>query len=79
MSEMVERVARAIEAAREANPYMWHPDTEPARMYESIARAAIEAMREPTEEMLAVMRRKRLMGDRAAYIAGIDAALKEPA
>ena len=49
MSEMIERVALAIETKRrELNA---HPL---ARVYSELARAAIEAMREPTEEMKAV-------------------------
>ena len=45
MSEMIERVAEAI-AAREALMYPSHFDAK------ALARAAIEAMREPTEEMV---------------------------
>lgn len=45
MSEMIERVARAICDASHDNP---DPDW---RAYEHLARAAIEAMREPTEAM----------------------------
>lgn len=44
MSEMVEKVARAICRASGEDPYAW----------DSIARAAIEAMREPSEAMVAV-------------------------
>lgn len=45
MSEMIDRVAKAIEDA-DANGFSKLP-------YEAIARVAIEAMREPTVDMLA--------------------------
>jgi hypothetical protein len=44
MSEMVERVARAIAYSETADPEIWSAFVE-------VARAAIEAMREPTEQM----------------------------
>jgi hypothetical protein len=43
--EMVERVARAIAYSETADPEMWSAFVE-------VARAAIAAMREPTEAML---------------------------
>ena len=46
MSEMVERVARAIHDAMDIT------DSLDATAAETYARAAIEAMREPTEDML---------------------------
>jgi hypothetical protein len=45
MSEMVERVARAIAYSETADPEMWSAFVE-------VASAAIEAMREPTEAMV---------------------------
>jgi len=85
MSEMVERVARAIAAA--ADDTDWE-------LYRSEARAAIEAMREPTEAMLAAVipypenttvprptMEAATMADRLAFRSrwqdGIDAALAE--
>lgn len=76
MSEMIERVARAIE--QEIGPQ----DMDFAK----IARAAVEAMREPTEAMLEVAQDMyEPVGDRAmwppepkdAWPAMIDAALTE--
>lgn len=51
MSEMLERVALAIEAARGTVPPGYNSDLH-------IARAAIEAMREPTEEMIEAVARE---------------------
>lgn len=48
MSEMIERVARAI---IQAMPYTGDGPDDPKIDYPSVARAAIEAMREPTEDM----------------------------
>ena len=51
MSELIERVARAIRGCVSADD--WNFIDEIARkMYRREARAAIEAMREPTTEML---------------------------
>lgn len=61
MSEMVERVINAIRGPIAGN----------AASYEDIARAAIEAMREPTEEMCEAAECAAIM-----WNAGIDAALK---
>lgn len=51
MNEMIDRVARAMYDASRAKAvgpeYLWFPNEYDRRM----ARAAIEAMREPTEEM----------------------------
>ena len=61
MSEMVERVARAIAQADEQNggpPYDWRI-AQGKHVKEHLfdqARAAIEAMREPTEEMMKALR-----------------------
>lgn len=51
MSEMVKRVVRAIIRAEDecSNLYM----DEPSEMYAAVARAAIVAMQDPTEDMLA--------------------------
>lgn len=54
MSEMIERVAKAI-LATTGEPTMWDhyaPGTQ--EHYRSMARAAIEAMREPTAAMIEV-------------------------
>jgi hypothetical protein len=71
MSEMVERVALIMRAA------CAQPDT-----WENRARAAIEAMREPTEAMIAASNREwdGRMSHRSsgAWRAMIDAALAEP-
>lgn len=49
MDEMVERVARAVFAASGGRDY----DKAPMRgMYDKMARAAIEAMREPSDSMI---------------------------
>lgn len=49
MTEMIERVAKAI---REHEAYWWNRSDEPEDgLAETLARAAIEAMREPTEMM----------------------------
>lgn len=78
MSEMVERVARAIALAGGTEfdklPASHGPGFGMRQMYLSMARAAIEAMREPTEAMIAA-------GDEQScqetYRRMIDAALKE--
>lgn len=49
MSEMVERVARAV---AEFNEFSWEHCAQ--SHWIDLARAAIEAMREPTEEMIRV-------------------------
>lgn len=54
MSEMIERIARAIRAANaldDEGPYVGFKDAE-RRFDARLARAAIEAMREPTDDML---------------------------
>ena len=58
--DMIERVARAVEIAAKVNGRNW----------DKIARAAIEAMREPTEAMLDY-------GTRPTWQTMIDMALKE--
>ena len=58
MSEMVERVAKALyiaEIGPAIGPFDWDIDEAgevAARNYRKMARAAIEAMREPTEAMV---------------------------
>lgn len=61
MSEMVKRVAEAI---RKSEAYWWNrPDEPEDDLAETLARAAIEAMREPTEAMDAAARTEcRRMG-----------------
>ena len=76
MSEMVERVAAAIAAVE-------IPADTPVPIYEWYARAAIEAMREPTEAML-LARNDGFDGSsviqmRREYRAMIDAALNHKA
>lgn len=87
---MIERVARAIYAA-EGNTRAEPPDCTPRPMtlddeaaddretYFIYARAAIEAMREPTEAMerAAVVSWENYNGLAIAYTAMIDAALEE--
>jgi hypothetical protein len=57
MSEMVERVARALceqsyAKSDEKLPWYWHSETSDERdEWRAMARAAIEAMREPTDRM----------------------------
>jgi hypothetical protein len=69
MSEMIERVARAAYFAGEgidargafssANDAHWaHWWQEDRELHEAMARAAIEAMREPTKEMMSAMYRR---------------------
>lgn len=53
MSEMIERVAIAIRVARMGPEREWHTINEELREeYRRYARAAIEAMREPSSSML---------------------------
>lgn len=84
MSEMIERVAKAIYGGRKQyygahfpEPLPWEDAGEPIRkIFRALARAAIEAMREPTFEM------RRVSSFTAAEIdwpAMIDAALALPA
>lgn len=74
MSEMVERVARAMfEADRGGS---WDDVRENSKaMWRSFARAAIEAMREPTEAMINVGWRS-MNDERLPWEVMIDAALK---
>ena len=77
MSEMVERVSRAIEAAGKkwANEHPFdYWDEAPLEVY---ALAAIEAMREPTQEMLDVGPYEPYM-DAGVWAKMIDAALSAP-
>jgi hypothetical protein len=94
MSEMVERVARALqrddfETANEADA-VWNDQSEPdpyKESYRSSARAAIAAMREPTALMLFVARKMEADNEHRwvkavghdYWEAMIDAALAEPA
>lgn len=63
---MIERVAEAIKNCKEDG-------------YNAVARAAIEAMREPTKTMLKAGMREQGTTLQAEYIAMIDAALIWPA
>jgi hypothetical protein len=73
MSEMVERVALALWKDR-------YPDDEwnetDRRDFEGHARAAIEAMREPTQQMLDAMNGPD-EHERINFVAAIDAALRQ--
>lgn len=73
MSEsMVERVcSRALAKYDNPKHENWWPS------YEGRARAAIEAMREPTAGMFYAVRRECGADARSAWYAGIDAALEE--
>jgi hypothetical protein len=68
MSEMIERVAKAICAAYSNDPWD-NLDAHWLRVYRTEARAAIESMREPTGPMLSV-------GSDLMWRAMIDEALK---
>lgn len=71
MSEMVDRVAKALEARLKGNEFL---------SYEDAARAAIEAMREPTKRMaMAGYGANDMKPAKAAWTAMIDAALKSDA
>ena len=79
MSEMVERVARAIwqESVGRAEWYKWktfRPDAWGRCLSMAQARAAIEAMREPTETMEEAARYAE--GAHAIYTTMIDETLK---
>lgn len=73
MNEMIERVARAI-ADADMEDYM-----EFAHRYDAAARAAIEAMREPSEKMVLAGKavEPRHYTFSSSYLAMIDAALEE--
>ena len=74
MSEMVERVAKAIRVAA-AQAAKDELDQDRSIGFRSIATAAIAAMREPTEAMMAVQDRVRYLRDMWPEM--IDAALRE--
>jgi hypothetical protein len=82
MSEMVERVAKAaVEYLKRIQPAGTAQliDDEPAVMqfYRGVARAAIEAMREPTDEMWAACEREKADHDAGiAWPVMIDEALR---
>lgn len=81
MNEVIERVARAI-CASHNHQIIWPRQTDPqylqiAGPYLRMALAAIQAMREPTEQMLLATHEE--MGNAATiWQSMIDAALKEP-
>lgn len=76
MKEMIERVAKAI---WEKSPVWKKGNGARAwELYREEARAAIEAMREPTGDMRAARFRARGRGGQAEHEAMIDAALQEP-
>lgn len=75
MSEMIERVARAL-AKQDAYPDLPNEPAWPG--WREVARAAIAAMREPTEAMRIKGRYANEMSDATAtWRAMIDAALLE--
>ncbi len=79
MSEMVERVARAIQATRGPHEN-WDRATEATRnLWMADARAAIEAMREPTAEMLAAGMAEAEVDLASEYRAMIGEALRTTA
>lgn len=80
MSEMVERVARAIYEGTPRNKPYDHLSAFKRKGYEAEARAAIEAMREPTEAMCTAGRLANMSiiggyGGPTSWEAMIDAAL----
>lgn len=81
MSEMVERVARAIADAGGSDfdqlPSKHGPGFGLRNMYMNMARAAIEAMREPTGAMEDAAFSSTLTIPKRGYQAMIDAALKD--
>lgn len=86
MSEMVERVARAIYGARlldlgDRDYGFEHLSDYDKRLLENAARLAIEAMREPTEAMKGALQFYGMLdGDPdEAWDKTIDAALQPPA
>jgi len=91
MTDMVERVARAISEAIMYQDSLAHYSYESRKEeMDAVARAAIEAMREPTETMISELHRVldemevhpaargNSEGFRAAVAAMIDAALTPP-
>ncbi len=84
MSEMIERVARAIAAADEQNggpPYEYRitlSKHSKEQLFDE-ARAAIEAMREPTfkQQYAALPMVKRMHQTRDIYITMVEAALND--
>lgn len=77
MSEMVERVARAISAKHDWKEWeQTHDESPPWSPYIDDARAAIAAMRNPTEEMVIAVAQQYGPALEADYQAMIDGALK---
>lgn len=75
---MMEKVARAIHAKRRApddNKHWFHENHECCELSRQLARAAVEAMREPTEAMGRLVREKHGFSDASMYRGFIDAAL----
>ncbi len=71
--QIIERLARAMEDRR--RQLIGQPL---ARIWDELAKAAIEEMREPTEEMVVAGCRHENLGDMAGrWAAMIDAALQE--
>jgi hypothetical protein len=93
MSEMIERVAKAMRAdyigSHNPNRLAWEEIDDGMRaIWRQHARAAIEAMREPTEAMVSAMIGPHYVGldleqatqrlQVCVWNAGIDAALSQP-
>lgn len=77
---MIEKVARAInEFNKNSTDETWlrYRQENSWMQFEAIAKVAIQAMREPSEEMLDVFDDNWYNGTKVAYLAMIDAALKE--
>lgn len=79
MSEMVERVAKAIAMHWGCAPQTYDLNPDVRKDWAGYARAAIEAMREPTPNMILAGMETDAEMTAIAYRAMIDAALKEPA
>ncbi len=75
---MLERVARGICESLGHDPDCNSLGRPEWPSYLSVARAAIEAMREPTEEMAKAGGKARRQWDKSVWQAMISAALSEP-
>lgn len=79
MNEMIERIARAIHATKDdmtVYPW-WHGNVDQCRLSRALARAAITAMREPTDGMVIAGCHHENLGDMAGrWQAMIDKALE---
>lgn len=84
MSEVIERVARALYVKEWGDIYKWEDNTTDQPYWCDQARAAIEALREPTPEMIDAGQRTECehgemnCGAAAAWRAMLSAALEQP-